>query len=257
MGLLLRSLLQGKLMHPDTISQDGIQLIKRFEGLHKVQPDGMISAYQWRAGKWTIGWGSTKGVRSGMKITQDEAELRLREDLRNSEADVKRYVSVPLTQGQYDALVSFVFNLGAGNFQSSTLLKKLNQGLYNDVPEQIMRWNKARVSGKLTVLNGLTRRRAAEAAIFARDAKLPSDEGGPTMPQKVTAAAATKPLTQSKTMAGAGIAGSATGLGEITPQIGALVPYSDSMKTIFLLCAIGGIALAAYARFKDHKEGIH
>jgi lysozyme len=153
--------------------------------------------------------------------------------------------------------VSFVFNLGAGNFQSSTLLKKLNQGLYNDVPEQIMRWNKARVSGKLTVLNGLTRRRAAEAAIFARDAKLPSDEGGPTMPQKVTAASATKPLAKSKTMAGAGIAGAATALGEITPQIEALVPYSDSMKTIFLLCAIGGIALAAYARFKDHKEGIH
>ena len=183
-------------------------------------------------------------------------ELRLREDLRAAEADVKRYVTVPLTQGQYDALVSFVFNLGAGNFRSSTLLKKLNQGHYNDCPEQIMRWNKARVDGKLTVLNGLTRRRAAEAAIFSREAKLPSDEGGPIGPQKVTAAAP-KPLAKSKTMAGAGIAGAATALGEIAPQIEALVPYSDSMKTIFLVCALGGIALAAYARFKDHKEGIH
>jgi lysozyme len=243
-------------MHPDTISNDGIDLVKTFEGLHKVQPDGTISSYLCPAGKWTIGYGSCKGVRSGMKITIEEAELRLREDLRTAEADVKRYVSVPLTQGQYDALVSFVFNLGAGNFRSSTLLKKLNQGLYNDVPEQIMRWNKARVGGKLTVLNGLTRRRAAEAAIFSRDAKLPSAEGGPTMPQKV-AAAAPKPLAKSKTMAGAGIAGAATALGEITPQIEALVPYSDSMKTIFLLCALGGIALAAYARFKDHKEGVH
>lgn len=243
-------------MHPDTISNDGIDLVKTFEGLHKVQPDGTISAYLCPAGKWTIGYGSCKGVRSGMKITIEEAELRLREDLRTAEADVKRYVTVPLTQGQYDALVSFVFNLGAGNFRSSTLLKKLNQGLYNDVPEQIMRWNKARVGGKLTVLNGLTRRRAAEAAIFSRDAKLPSAEGGPTMPQKV-AAAAPKPLAKSKTMAGAGIAGAATALGEITPQIEALVPYSDSMKTIFLLCALGGIALAAYARFKDHKDGVH
>jgi lysozyme len=243
-------------MHPDTISNDGIDLVKTFEGLHKVQPDGTISSYLCPAGKWTIGYGSCKGVRSGMKITIEEAELRLREDLRTAEADVKRYVSVPLTQGQYDALVSFVFNLGAGNFRSSTLLKKLNQGLYNDVPEQIMRWNKARVGGKLTVLNGLTRRRAAEAAIFSRDAKLPSAEGGPTMPQKV-AAAAPKPLAKSKTMAGAGIAGAATALGEITPQIEALVPYSDSMKTIFLLCALGGIALAAYARFKDHKDGVH
>jgi lysozyme len=243
-------------MHPDTISNDGIDLVKTFEGLHKVQPDGTISSYLCPAGKWTIGYGSCKGVRSGMKITIEEAELRLREDLRTAEADVKRYVTVPLTQGQYDALVSFVFNLGAGNFRSSTLLKKLNQGLYNDVPEQIMRWNKARVGGKLTVLNGLTRRRAAEAAIFSRDAKLPSAEGGPTMPQKV-AAAAPKPLAKSKTMAGAGIAGAATALGEITPQIEALVPYSDSMKTIFLLCALGGIALAAYARFKDHKDGVH
>ena len=143
-------------MHPDSISNDGIDLVKTFEGLHKVQPDGTISAYLCPAGKWTIGYGSCKGVRSGMKITIEEAELRLREDLRTAEADVKRYVTVPLTQGQYDALVSFVFNLGAGNFRSSTLLKKLNQGLYNDVPEQIMRWNKARVGGKLTVLNGLT-----------------------------------------------------------------------------------------------------
>jgi len=243
-------------MHPQTVSQDGIDLIKRFEGLHKVQPDGMISSYRCPAGKWTIGWGSCKGVRSGMKITEAEAELKLLEDIREHANIVKQYVTVPLTQGQFDALVSFVFNLGGGNFRSSTLLKKLNIGHYDDVPEQIMRWNKARIDGKLTPLKGLTRRRAAEAAIFSADAKLPADEGGPIAPQRVEATAK-KPLTKSKTMAGAGIAGAATALGEITPQIEALVPYSSSMKTIFLLCALGGIALAAYARFKDHKEGIH
>ncbi len=189
-------------------------------------------------------------------MTEAECEQRLIHDLKDAEAEVKRSVTVPLTQGQYDALVSFVFNLGAGNFRSSTLLKRLNQGLYNDVPEQIMRWNKARVEGKLTVLNCLTRRRAAEAAIFSSDTKLPADEGGPIGPQKVTAEAV-KPLAKSKTMAGAGIAGAATALGEITPQIEALVPYSSSMKTIFLLCALGGIALAAYARYADHKQAIH
>ena len=118
-----------------------------------------------------------------------------------------------------------------------------------------MRWNKARVEGQLTVLNGLTRRRA-EAAIFSSDAKLPADEGGPIGPQKVTAEAV-KPLAKSKTMAGAGVAGVATALGEITPQVEALVPYSSSMKTIFLILALGGIALAAYARYSDHKQGIH
>lgn len=241
-------------MHPETISQGGIELIKKFEGLHKVQPDGMVSSYRCSAGVWTIGWGSTKGIRSGQKITVEEAEEKLRDDLVNSESAVKQYVSVPLTQGQYDALVSFVFNCGSGNFRSSTLLKLLNKGQYDDVPEQFLRWNKARVNGKLTVLRGLTRRRASEAAIFSRDAKLPADEGGPKSVQKVTQAA-TKPLRKSKTMAGAGVAGAATALSEITPQIEALVPYSDNMKTVFLLCALAGIALVAYSRFKDHKEG--
>ena len=210
-------------MHPETISDDGIELIKRFEGLHKVQPDGLISSYRCAAGVWTIGWGSTKGIRSGMKITVEEAEEKLRDDLKTAESAVKQHVSVPLSQGQYDALVSFIFNLGSGNFRSSSLLKRLNRGLYDDVPEQLLRWNKARVGGKLTVLRGLTRRRAAEAAIFSRDAKLPADDGGPVSVQKISQADI-KPLRQSKTMAGAGIAGAATALGEITPQIEALVP---------------------------------
>jgi lysozyme len=243
-------------MHPQEVSKQGVDLIKKFEGLHKVGKDGKIRAYRCPAGKWTCGWGNTKGVRSGTVWTRTEAEEKLLEAIREHEHVVKQHVTVPLTQGQYDALTSFVYNLGAGNFRSSTLLKKLNQGLYDEVPEQLMRWNKARVDGKLTPLKGLTRRRAAEAAIFSADAKLPSEQGGPIAPQKVEATAQ-KPLAKSKTMAGAGIAGAATALGEITPQIEALVPYSESMKTIFLLCAIGGIALAAYARFKDHKEGVH
>jgi lysozyme len=243
-------------MHPQSISNQGKELIKRFEGLHKVQPDGTVTSYRCPAGKWTIGYGSVKGIRSGLKITKQEAEDLLIKDITEHEHYVKQYVQVPLTQGQYDALVSFVFNLGGGNFRSSTLLKKLNKGLYDECPEQFMRWNKARVDGKLTALKGLTRRRAAEAAVFSADAKLPSDDGGAIAPQKVTASAQ-KPLAKSKTMAGAGIAGAATALGEIAPQIEALVPYSESMKTIFLLCAVGGIALAAYARFKDHKEGVH
>lgn len=243
-------------MHPTQTSKEGIELIKKFEGLHKVQEDGMVSAYRCPAGKWTIGFGSVRGVRSGMKITKEEAEALLIKDIQDHNKAIYRNVNVPLTQGQFDALSSWVFNLGEANFKSSTALKLLNQGRYDEIPEQLMRWNKARVNGKLQVLNGLTRRRAAEAAIFSRDAKLPSDPGGPEMPQKPQAKA-TKPLTQSKTMAGAGIAGAATALGEITPQIEALVPYSSSMKTVFLICAIGGIALAAYARFKDHKEGVH
>ena len=120
----------------------------------------------------------------------------------------------------------------------------------------MMKWNKARVSGVLQPLAGLTRRRAAEAALFSMDASIPSDDNGAAMPQKVTSAAPKK-LIKSKTMAGVGVAGTATMLGELAPQLQALVPYAASMKTIFLIVAVGGIALAAYARMKDHKEGVH
>jgi len=243
-------------MHPVKISEDGINLVKKFEGLHRVQPDGMVSAYRCPAGKYTCGWGATRGVRSGTKWTKEYCDMRLVEDLADHSKAIKKYVQVPLSQGQFDALTSFVFNLGEGNFRSSTLLKKLNKGLYDDVPEQIMRWNKARVDGKLTPLKGLTRRRAAEAAIFSRDAAMPSDEGGPDMVQKPTAEAP-KSLVKSKTMAGVGIAGTATAMNEMAGQLQGLVAYADSLKTIFLICAIGGIALAAYARWKDNKEGIH
>jgi lysozyme len=243
-------------MHPVKISEDGINLVKKFEGLHRVQPDGMVSAYRCPAGKYTCGWGATRGVRSGTKWTKEYCDMRLVEDLADHSKAIKKYVQVPLSQGQFDALTSFVFNLGEGNFRSSTLLKKLNKGLYDDVPEQIMRWNKARVDGKLTPLKGLTRRRAAEAAIFSRDAAMPSDEGGPDMVQKPTAEAP-KSLVKSKTMAGVGIAGTATAMNEMAGQLQGLVAYADSLKTIFLVCAIGGIALAAYARWKDNKEGIH
>jgi lysozyme len=243
-------------MHPNTVSKDCVELVKKFEGLHKLKDDGMVHAYRCPAGKWTCGYGATRGVRSGVTWTKDYSEMRLIEDLDEHGKIVKKYVNVPLTQSQYDALTSFVFNLGGGAFRSSTLLKKLNKGLYDEVPEQILRWNKARVDGKLTPLRGLTRRRSAEAAIFARDAQLPSDEGGPQMPQKPNSEAP-KSLAKSKTMAGAGIAGAATALNEVSGQIQGLVSYAPMLKTIFLILAIGGIALAAYARFKDNKEGIH
>jgi len=242
-------------MHPDQVSVTGINLVKKFEGLHKVKDDGLVHAYRCPAGKWTIGWGVCKGVRSGMRITKEEAETKLLDEVTDHSKCIYRLVNVPLTQHQFDALTSFIYNLGEPAFKSSTLLKKLNRGLYDEVPEQLMRWNKARVDGKLTPLRGLTRRRSAEAALFAMDTKL-ADDGGDIMVQKPQADAP-KPLTKSKTMAGVGIAGAATAMGEMSTQLESLTSYSDSLKTIFLICAIAGIALAAYARFKDHKEGVH
>ena len=142
------------------ISDKGIALIKQFEGCK-------LTAYQDSVGVWTIGYGWTKPVdgkpiRAGMTINQETAERLLKTGLVSYESDVSRLVKVGLTQGQFDALVSFTYNLGARSLSTSTLLRKLNAGDYAGASDEFLRWNKA--GGK--VLNGLTRRREAERALF-------------------------------------------------------------------------------------------
>lgn len=141
-------------------SEKGIALIKEFEGCK-------LTAYQDSVGVWTIGYGWTqpvdgKPIRAGMTIKQETAERLLKTGLVSYESDVSRLVRVGLTQGQFDALVSFTYNLGARSLSTSTLLRKLNAGDYAAAADEFLRWNKA--GGK--VLNGLTRRREAERALF-------------------------------------------------------------------------------------------
>ncbi len=137
------------------ISDSGIMLIKNFEGLR-------LTAYQCSAHVWTIGYGHTAGVKPGDTITEGQAEQFLRDDLDQFEAAVYRLVNVTLSQHQFDALVSFTFNLGEGNLKNSTLLKKLNAGDYSGAAEEFPRWNRA--DGR--VVEGLTRRRLAERDMF-------------------------------------------------------------------------------------------
>ena len=134
----------------------GIELIKYFEGCE-------LEAYKCAAGGWTIGYGHIKGVTPESVITQEQAEQMLGEELNEYESYINDMVTTPLSQNQFDALVSWVYNLGGGNLKASTLLKVLNSGDFNGVPAQLMRWNKA--GGK--VLEGLTRRRQAEADLFS------------------------------------------------------------------------------------------
>jgi len=138
------------------ISTEGIALIKKFEGCR-------LESYKCAAGVPTIGYGSTKLVEMGMTITQEGAEELLLKDIAEFEEFVLEASEMPLSQHQFDALVSWTFNLGPSNLNASTMLKVLNKGEYEDVPAQIKRWNKA--GGK--VLDGLIRRREAEALLFA------------------------------------------------------------------------------------------
>ena len=141
-------------------SEKGISLIKEFEGCK-------LNAYQDSVGVWTIGYGWTqpvdgKPIRAGMTIKQETADRLLKTGLVSYESDVSRLVKVGLTQGQFDALVSFTYNLGSRSLSTSTLLRKLNAGDYAGAADEFLRWNKA--GGK--ILNGLTRRREAERALF-------------------------------------------------------------------------------------------
>jgi|TARA_S200002703_G_scaffold125704_2_gene112001 lysozyme len=137
------------------ISQEGLSLIKKFEGCE-------LEAYRCAANVLTIGYGSTKGVKEGDTITQEEADSLLLHEMDEYEGYINDMVKSDLKQNEFDSLVSWVFNLGPSNLSSSTLLQKLNNKDWNDVPNQIKRWNKA--GGQ--VKQGLVRRREAEALLF-------------------------------------------------------------------------------------------
>src|SRR4051812_49352160 len=116
-----------------TIHAAGLALVKAYEGLR-------LEAYQDTSGIWTIGYGHTKGVKPGDSIGAARAEQLLKADLMEAEQAVETLVTVPLTDNQFSALVSFVFNLGEAAFARSTLLKKLNQGGYGLVPVCLKSW---------------------------------------------------------------------------------------------------------------------
>lgn len=133
-----------------------IDIIKKHEGLR-------LEAYLPTPNDvWTIGYGHTHTTQQGMKITAGQAESLLRKDITWVEKAVNKLVVVPLTQNQFDALSSLVFNIGEGGFSSSTLLRLLNSGDYEGAANQFLRWNRQ----KGRVLNGLTKRREEERKLF-------------------------------------------------------------------------------------------
>ena len=133
-------------------------MIKDHEGLR-------LKAYLDPVGIWTIGWGHTGRVHSGETITRERAEELLMLDIEKAEACIERSVSVSLTQGMFDSLVSFIFNLGCGAFRQSTLLRHLNNGDYEKAAHQFPRW----VHAKGRRLPGLVRRREDERQLFLQE----------------------------------------------------------------------------------------
>lgn len=141
------------------ISEAGVALIKSFEGKRlEAYPDPATGG-----DPWTIGYGSTKDVYPGLVITEEEATERLLDDLTTFEKCVNNACAgIPLTQGMFDALVAFSFNVGCANLKSSTLLRKLRSGDEDGAAQEFLRWNRA--NGQ--IMKGLTRRREAERDLF-------------------------------------------------------------------------------------------
>ncbi len=152
------------------INQEGLDIIKFYESL-------ALQAYLCPAGIWTIGYGHTgPDVKPGLTISETIADALLAQDIAKFEADVLRLVAMPPTLNQFSAFVSFAYNVGsdidtdtiAEGLGDSTLMKKYNAGDIQGAADEFLKWNKATVAGKRVVLNGLTKRRTAERALFLK-----------------------------------------------------------------------------------------
>jgi lysozyme len=138
------------------LNNGGITFIKKFESCR-------LSAYKDSKGVWTVGWGHTgKDVDSSTTFTQMQADIAFINDASKAVNAVNNLVKQLISQNEFNALVSFVYNVGEGNFKSSTLLKELNNGNYVAAADEFPKWNH---SGGI-VVNGLTKRRLAEKALF-------------------------------------------------------------------------------------------
>ncbi len=141
------------------VSRAGVELIKSFEGLR-------TAAARLPDGRWTLGYGHTFSAREGARVTQEDADALLRFDLLPVVDSINNLVLVPLNQNQFDALVSFCFNIGAENFAQSTVLKRLNEGRFAEAALAMDSWRSAEFNGETYVLAPLIRRRAAEKNLF-------------------------------------------------------------------------------------------
>ncbi len=189
------------------INDAGLALVKEREGYLRALPDGRCTTYYCPAGKLTIGWGCTEGIKPGDIWTKDQAEAALRRELAKHEAAVMRLVSVDLNENQFSALVSFSYNVGAGALASSTLLKKLNTGDYVGAQRAFMDWNKATVKGKKVALRGLSVRRAAEAALFATPTADEDEARGDVLMSAQDVAPPKEPVSNATKIATAGTIG--------------------------------------------------
>ena len=217
------------------ISDEGLRLIKSFEGFHTRLKDGSCAAYLCPANVPTIGWGCTEGVKLGMVWTAEEAEAAIRREISKFERMVDRHVTVEINQNERDALISLAYNIGEGGydkkgrkipgFSNSTVLKRLNKGDRAGAAKAFEMWTR----GGGRVLPGLVSRRKREAALFLKPVEAPEV---PSMPQVVQEAK--PPLPGPVIATGACTAGLAIPSLPVPPvdQISNVAAWQSSAETV-------------------------
>jgi lysozyme len=227
------------------LSSDGLRLIKAHEGLR-------LSAYKCPAGVWTIGYGHTRTAREGMTINTQQADALLLRDVRTFEQGVAVALTKPATQAQFDALVSFAFNVGLAGLRRSSVLRAHNAGDYQAASRAFSLWNKA--GGR--ELPGLTRRRAEEAALYLSD--LPTEGKraepipSPDMPQSVDPERPLRDSEINRAAVGAGAMGTVAIVGESARTVGEVRTSLGDWLLPGLLVAV--VALCAYIVWQRRKQ---
>ena len=232
------------------IPLEAVALIAEFEGCR-------LKAYRCPAGRWTCGWGETDGVGPDTVWTQEYADQRFCDSLTDYTEKVRELLTREASLSQLGAMVSFAYNVGVAAFGRSTVLKAHNAGDFEAASRAFGLWNKARINGKLQELAGLTRRRAAESALYLKD------EAYARMPQAVEAEV---PLTKSPIQQ-SGAVTVATGIGTVLaaiadPVAGHVSRIANVAKEVGIdpLLLVGTIILIAgstvmYWRWKQRKGG--
>lgn len=226
----------------------GINIIKEHEGLK-------LTAYRCPVGVPTIGWGHTRTVTQAdvaaqRRISAEEAERLLLEDLQMFEQGVLSACTITPNQHQFDAFVSLSFNIGLGAFRRSTALRRHNEGDFDAAAGAIEMWNKGTINGQRVVLRGLVRRRAAEKALYLT----------PIVPEEMPQAAADEEtLMDSRTIKGGAVAGGATVaaiVADATEQVQALTFLSpETLQMALSALALVGAGAVLYARWDDWRRG--
>lgn len=235
-----------------------LQDIKRWEARGGI-PE--LEAYLDDAGVPTIGFGTTRGVKMGQRITAKQAEEMLLRDVREACNTVDSAVRVTLNDNQFGALVSLVYNIGSAAFRASTLLRKLNNADYDSVPAEMMRWNKITdpVTRRKRVLPGLTNRRAAEIGLWARGSTVAGEATPVVGPSKSPSSVARSPeVVGSVVGGGATVATVATLLNDSANQVSAVNDGSDPVRMLILgfvlLSVLIGIGTTVWAIVKRTRD---